>query len=120
MTKLIIAGSRSITNKDFVFISIDEYIKHTEVTQIISGGAKGPDTFAIEYAETNNITLVVVPALWDRYGKGAGFKRNMRMAHLGDALLVFWDGRSPGTKNMMQWMNRLNKPITSKYIDAAV
>ena len=43
----------------------------------------------------------VFPADWDKYGKRAGYLRNVQMAEYADALLAFWDGESRGTKNMI-------------------
>jgi hypothetical protein len=33
------------------------------------------------------------------------------MAVYGDELLAFWDGRSPGTKHMIDTMTGLEKPV---------
>ena len=41
------------------------------------------------------------PADWDKYGKAAGYKRNGEMARNADALIAFWDGKSRGTKHMI-------------------
>ena len=42
------------------------------------------------------------PANWAEFGKGAGLIRNKKMAKYADALIAFWDGKSKGTKNMIQ------------------
>ena len=39
--------------------------------------------------------------MWDIYGKKAGYMRNEEMAKVADALVVFWDGKSKGTKHMI-------------------
>ena len=51
------------------------------------------------------------PADWEFYGKRAGFVRNKEMAALADVGLGFWDGKSKGTKHMIDEMKRLNKPL---------
>lgn len=70
-------------------------------TCILSGAARGADTLAIEYAKLRNIPCREFPAQWDRYGKRAGMIRNREMLAHADALVAFWDGRSRGTKNMV-------------------
>ncbi|WP_197026348.1 hypothetical protein [Polaribacter sp. Hel_I_88] len=42
------------------------------------------------------------PAEWNKFGKAAGPVRNKEMAIYADALIAFWDGKSRGTKNMIQ------------------
>jgi hypothetical protein len=69
---------------------------------IISGGAKGADSLGELFAERNNLELERYPAEWDKYGKGAGFRRNHRMSLIADGCLAFWDGKSGGTKNMIE------------------
>jgi hypothetical protein len=48
-----------------------------------------------------NIPCFRFPADWDRYGKAAGYIRNETMAANAEALIALWDGRSPGTKHMI-------------------
>ena len=47
-----------------------------EITEIVSGGAKGVDSLAERYANEHNIKFSLFPVKWEKYGKGAGFKRN--------------------------------------------
>lgn len=53
-------------------------------------------------------------AKWTRYGRGAGMVRNQQMAWYADALIAVWDGHSPGTKHMIEFMERLKKPVYIK------
>jgi hypothetical protein len=46
--------------------------------------------------------LKLFPADWNRYGKSAGFRRNVEMSNHADALVVFWDGKSRGTQHMIR------------------
>ena len=41
------------------------------------------------------------PADWNRFGRTAGPKRNKQMANYANTLVAFWDGKSRGTKNMI-------------------
>lgn len=78
---------------------------------IVSGGAKGPDSWAEQYAEENGIEIVVYPAEWDKYGRGAGHHRNALIAKHADMCLVFWDGVSPGTNDFIRKAFRLRREI---------
>lgn len=50
------------------------------------------------------------PADWDKHGKSAGYKRNEEMARNADALIAFWDGKSKGTKHMIDIARECNLP----------
>lgn len=67
---------------------------------IISGGAKGADSLAIEWAKARGVTYEVHPAQWDVHGKAAGPIRNQEMIDAGiDLLVAFPGGR--GTAHMI-------------------
>ena len=81
------------------------------VTEIVSGLAKGPDSFGKQWGEANGIPVKEFPADWNKLGKKAGFARNFEMARYADELVAFWDGKSRGTKHMIQTMLYQNKPF---------
>lgn len=110
--KLIIAGGRNVTDLDSE--SIQAFINYLEIegiTEIVSGTAKGVDRAGEEYAKDKNIPLKQFPANWAYYGKAAGHIRNKEMADYADALLIIWDGKSRGSKNMKETMIKLGKPF---------
>lgn len=102
--RVIIAGSRDFLNYEFLYNKVSYIIskkKKNYKIVIVSGCAKGADTLAIKFAKENNFLLKKFPAEWDKYGKKAGFLRNQEMAKYSDALIAFWDGKSKGTKHMI-------------------
>lgn len=103
--KLLIAGSRSITD-----IDISQYIP-TDTSLIISGGANGVDTLAEEYADKNRISKLILRPRYDLYRRAAPLKRNDEMVQLCDKVLIFWDGVSKGTKHTIDYANKIGKPI---------
>lgn len=107
--KLIIAGSRDIILLDHVKTAI-EYSGFQNITEVVSGTARGVDTLGEEWAYINKIPVKMFPADWQQFGNRAGPIRNREMARYGDALVAVWDGISSGTKNMIQEMKRQNKP----------
>lgn len=78
---------------------------------LICGMARGVDLLARKVAQEAGLTVEEHPALWDKEGRGAGYRRNERMAQVADGLLAIWDGKSKGTAHMIETMRRLNKPI---------
>ena len=97
--RVIIAGSRGFKNyRQFL-----EFIKliRFEVTSVVCGEAPGIDLFGKRWAKERKIPYVSFPADWDNLGRSAGYIRNQEMANNADALFVLWDGKSPGTKHMV-------------------
>lgn len=100
---LIIAGCRDFTDRAFIYEGIDAFIEeYGKPDYIIEGGARGVDQVAGIYATEHNILLRIFKADWNKYGRAAGPIRNEEMAKHGTHLLAFWDGKSRGTKNMIE------------------
>jgi len=99
--KVIIAGSRTFTNYPLLFKKCSEMLsRHTDI-EIVCGMAQGADKLGGMFATEKGYPIKEFPADWDRYGKSAGYKRNVQMAEYADALIAFWDGKSAGTKHMI-------------------
>lgn len=115
---LIIAGCRDFTDRDFIYEGIDSFIdEYGTPDVIIEGGAKGVDRMAYYYAKDNGIPVKVFPADWNKYGRAAGPIRNEEMAKYGTHLLAFWDGKSRGTKNMIETARRYGLVVKIFKID---
>lgn len=104
MMHIIIAGSRnfndySVVEKEMMSY-IGKFIGKIEM-EIISGGASGVDALGEHFAKEHHLALKVVPADWKKYGRSAGPRRNEKMARMAGTLVAFWDGKSQGTKNMI-------------------
>jgi hypothetical protein len=110
--KVVVAGSRTIQQDAEVRKILGRIFKWLNMhpTQIVSGGATGPDKSGESYAVMCGLDLVRMPANWAQDGKAAGPIRNRKMAEYADMAIVFWDGKSAGTKNMIKEMSKLGKP----------
>ena len=97
--KTIIAGSRGIVNYTDLLIAMKNV--EWDITEVVSGCAKGVDKLGEMWAENNKVNITRFPAQWKLHGKAAGHARNEQMASYADALLAVWDGESKGTKNMI-------------------
>lgn len=73
--------------------------------EIISGGATGVDTVAIEWAIVNWIPFAEFKPDWKRYGRKAGPLRNQKMLDEGVDLVIAFPG-GKGTADMVRKAKR--------------
>jgi len=110
--KVIIAGSRDFTDYDLLREHLSAFRKTLmESIEIVSGTARGTDRLGERYAMEERLFLKQFPADWAQYGKQAGYLRNVEMSEYADYLIAFWDGKSPGTKHMLDIWKRTGKPF---------
>ncbi len=103
--RVAVVGSRGL-NID----NIGSYLPK-ETTRIISGGAKGIDTCAAEYAKENGLELFEIRPDYSRYKKAAPLVRNKEIVSISDCVIAFWDGKSRGTKFVIDECERINRKI---------
>ena len=99
--KVIVAGSREFTDYDLLKAKCNAILHNKSDIEIVSGGARGPDSLGERYARENGLKLKLFPADWNSLGKAAGHYRNTEMAAYADALICFWDGTSRGSLDMI-------------------
>ena len=120
MTKrILVAGCRSYNNYEDAKIFIEQSIsklKEEHTIIFVSGYCKGADMLGEKYALENHYKIERYPANWAVFGKAAGPKRNKLMAEVADYVICFWDGSSKGTKSLINYVDKLNKPLFIKYI----
>ena len=104
--KVAVTGSRTIPH-----IPLAAYLP-PDTTEIITGGAKGVDTAAEEYAKAHKIPVTVFTPDYARYRRGAPLKRNEQIAQACELLLAFWDGKSRGTAHTIAQCRKRGKPVT--------
>ena len=104
--KLAVIGSRGLTVRD-----LENYLPK-EVTEIVSGGAKGIDACARAYAKAHGIKLTEFLPEYEKYGRSAPLKRNIQIIDYADEVLAFWDGSSKGTNFVIQTCRKKQKKIT--------
>lgn len=106
--KIAVVGSRHFSSKDVVA----RYIAALPTgTVVISGGAVGVDTWAIEAAQASGLATQVFQADWDNLGRRAGPIRNAEIVAAADEIVAFWDGKSRGTLNTVVQASRSGKPV---------
>ena len=116
--RITIGGCRDFNDyaifKEFVEECLSK-IKDSEIV-ILSGHCSGTDLMAERFAAEKGYQTEIYPAQWDKYGKGAGPKRNKEMVEKSDLVLAFWDSKSRGTKNLVEMARKLKKSLAIKNI----
>lgn len=112
--KLIVAGGRDFTEYEWAKREIIRLgtveLKDFSVS-IVCGMARGADALGLRFAQEHKVVVHKFPADWDKHGKQAGHIRNREMGDFADGLLAFWDGKSKGTKGMIDYMRYLGKNV---------
>ena len=103
--KVAVIGSRGLRIEN-----LGDYLPE-ETTEIVSGGAKGIDTCAREYAQRRGLKLTEYLPDYGRYGRTAPLKRNITIIESADLVLAFWDGKSHGTKYVIDNCKKRNIPV---------
>lgn len=104
MNKLIIAGSRTFLDYNLLKFEVIKFAVESQFDAspiIISGTARGADALGERFAEQYNLQIERYPADWNLHGRTAGHIRNEEMAKNATHCIVFWDGKSAGTKSMI-------------------
>jgi len=114
-----VVGSRIFND----YLLLAEWLNHfrlschvrVDLVTIISGGAKGADSLAEDYAENWGMKSLVFKPDWEKYGKSAGFKRNQDIVDNSDMVVAFWDGKSKGTQDSINKARAAKKPTFIVY-----
>lgn len=111
--KLLIAGGRDFD--DYAALRVAALKAATGILSeengfelvVVSGTCDGADKLGERWAAECNYTVTRMPADWTKHGKAAGPIRNREMAKVATHALVFWDGKSRGTKNMIDELHKV-------------
>lgn len=127
--KLVVAGGRDFADPRKMHMVLDILLKEKSKDHkiiIVSGRAAGADSLGEEYAKSRGYGRKFFRADWKNlhvpnavirsncfgyYNANAGNSRNELMAEYSDATVVFWDGISSGTENMIKATKLVGKPI---------
>lgn len=109
--KTAVIGSRNLTVE-----YMEKYLP-VETDEIVSGGAKGIDRCTKSYAEQHKIKLTEFLPDYARYGRGAPLKRNDQIIDYADVVVAFWDGKSRGTKYVIDRCNKVGKKVILYFLE---
>lgn len=111
---IAVVGSRGYENEEEFLGIMNKLVSSFDASQrlsFVSGGARGADTLAENYAKEKDIDIDVIEADWDTYGKRAGFVRNKKIWEKADFGIAFWDGQSVGTRHSFDLAKALGKTL---------
>jgi hypothetical protein len=120
MYRVVVCGSRDFDDYNFAESCLNWILakKRNEGYEIVvvSGCAKGADKIGERYAYKQGFKVDTHPADWEKYGKRAGYIRNIEMIDSCDGVVAFWNGESKGTKHSIDYANEKNVPcVVVKY-----
>lgn len=100
--RVIIAGGRDLPICVYAIERVKKLLNKLEKdsTELVTGTAKGADQLVYEFKD--QYPIKEFPADWDEHGKKAGPVRNRQMAEYATHLILFWDGKSKGSANMLK------------------
>jgi hypothetical protein len=106
MKKIGVSGSRSFNNEKLLFDTLDEI---EGIVEIVTGGAKGADQLAEKYADEKGLKKKIFLPAWERHGRFAGAIRNNDIIDYADMMVILWDGKSKGTKDVIEKCKKRGK-----------
>lgn len=113
--RIAVVGSRDGINPAAVHDFIDKLEPATTV--VVSGGARGVDTYAAERAKERGIRVIEIRPNWNKYGRGAGFLRNKEIVKAADDVVAFWNGSSRGTEHTIEQAVKLGRSVAIFGVD---
>ena len=74
-------------------------------------GANGIDRSARAFARAHRILITEVLPDYEKFGRQAPLRRNDSIIAAADLVVAFWDGKSRGTKYVIDRCHAIEKPI---------
>lgn len=108
--KIAIVGSRKWPFPEQIKEAVKKIAQKFPDATIVSGGARGVDTWAEQAALEFGLTVEIYPADWS-LGRHAGFLRNQQIVDAADRVLAFWAYGSRGTKDTIDKARRAGKRV---------
>ena len=114
--RIAVIGSRDFDDYSRLVAVLEPHLPAV----LVSGGAKGADALAERLARERGLTIDVIPADWQRYGRGAGPVRNRQIVESADLVVAFWDGKSRGTRSALIHADKVGVPVEVHHPDGSV
>ncbi len=103
--KIAVVGSRTLN------VDMEDYLGCEVLTELVSGGARGIDSLAEQYARSKKIPIKIFRPDYHAYGRIAPLMRNRDIVAYADMVIAIWDGHSRGTKNAIKHARQQKKPL---------
>ncbi len=133
---LAIVGSRDFHDYSFIKGKVLENFNISEITEIVSGGAKGVDEIAERISKEFGIDLHIFRAKWHDlsqpdarikkglrgvdYDANAGFRRNRKIVQHASCVIAFQLNESSGTADSIRLAKEMSKKAIVIKIDTGL
>lgn len=107
--KIAIIGSRDL-EEDWVTKRVINILSSNANVEVISGGARGVDTWVKECCETMSIPIKIIKPI-NPSNKLDYLFRNVEIITLADKIIALWDGKSKGTKFVIDYATSRGKEV---------
>jgi hypothetical protein len=111
--RIAVIGSRDFS--DYSYLESRLLLHFNENDVLVSGGARGADRLAESFADKHDFAKEIYPADWQRFGRSAGFRRNVDIINACDYVVAFWDGVSKGTSHSIELAKKAGKQVKIYY-----
>lgn len=99
-----VIGSRGVNMRVDAFIPVD-------TDMIVTGGARGVDRQAEDFARRKGIPCVVIRPDYKKHGRGAPLVRDKEIVERADIVIALWDGKSRGTAFSLRYAEKTGKDV---------
>ena len=116
LKRIAVIGSRDFDD----YARLESVLEPHLPAVLVSGGAQGADRLAERLAQQHGLTIDVIPADWQRYGRGGGPIRNKQIVESSALVIAFWDGKSRGTRSALAHADKVGAPVEVHHPDGTV
>ena len=109
--KLAVVGCREFVDFEKLSKILDAEHAKTPISVVVSGGAKGADSMAEEWAKSRGLeTLIFLPE-WKKYGRAAAIARNRQIIDSSEKCIAFWNDACRGTRSSIELAKKKGIPV---------
>jgi hypothetical protein len=110
---IAIVGGRDFNDFDLMKKVLVDFMdgNQTILNAVVSGGAKGVDTLAENFADEIGVEKIIFKPNFEKFGRFAALMRNTEIIENSDVVFAFWDGKSKGTLDSISKAKKMNKTL---------
>jgi hypothetical protein len=116
--RVLVFGGRHFNDRQVLYTLLD-YLHNIgqPITWLIHGGARGADQLGESWAMSRGVQTQCFLPQWNKYGAGAGPRRNERMLLEGRPEVGVAMPGGPGTADMTARCKRVELPVLTSIAD---
>lgn len=108
-----LVGARTMTDYALFSSFVNNYVGKVGAlpSKVVSGGARGADSLARQWAKEKDVPLVEFIPEWKKLGKKAGIVRNTDIVNACDVLIAFPSKEGRGTQDSIRKAEKDGKEV---------